>query len=117
MQTWNDKNYIKYGSFFTADAEYTAVTGITVYGCAAIEEEHIYPFSFFLKNATLTIDKIVIRYVANNLIFATVNWNIVNAIDQNQNTIPKRNGLLHLHIDAATSLISNAYNSDILNHY
>ncbi|MGB3589929.1 MAG: SgcJ/EcaC family oxidoreductase [Tunicatimonas sp.] len=117
VDRWNAKDLTQFGELFEPDAEYTAVTGNTYLGQQNIVKEHIYPFTTVNKNAAMTMDKLLIRDLSDQLTMVTADWTVTGSTSPEGEALPARVGVMQAVINQENWLIRLVCTNDTVDLY
>jgi uncharacterized protein (TIGR02246 family) len=95
-KAWNKHDAKAYSRAFLEEADFTDLTGISVYGSDSIEKVHEKSFATVFKNSSLEITGKKIRYITNDIIAVDAWWEITGAKTPDGKDIPPGKGLSNL---------------------
>ena len=91
---WNSHDVDAFAALFKADGDFVNVLGQKASGRDEIREMHRYPFSSVQAAAKVAIERIELRELTPNYIYADYWWKAVGSKNQAGEILPDRFGIL-----------------------
>src|SRR6218665_3319616 len=119
IQKWHTKDAEKFGTIFTADAEFTDIVNQIARGRQEIIAQHRFPFATVNKVAEFKISQVYMRQIDENLILVTGDWTLEKAQTPKGDPLPDRSGVIQMMLkkEAENWKISLVHNTDLTKIY
>jgi len=116
---WNAKDAAAFSQLFAEDADFTDVIGQTAHGKAAIETQHLFPFTHNMREAVLSADSTTVRPAGEDCAVVILKWTTVGNLSLDGGPVPPRKGTMQLvvHRNGAALRILSVLNQDPLGIY